>query len=115
MKVEIQARLGKNFFRVVKSSKLDKRLWKGLPIYILKLNQPNKTQEGNKSKESDPKWLAKYQDIFPKSLLDAYLCFNSDCRPWRSEHSWRNTLWSCPYSFSFQKHNKRLVSSPTCH
>ena len=44
-KVEIHGRSGRNPLRVVKSSKLVKGLRKGLPIYILKLNKPEKVEE----------------------------------------------------------------------
>ncbi len=64
-KVEIRGRSGKNPLRVVKSSKLVKGFKKGLPIYILKLNKPEKKTE---SDGAEPEWLSEYQDIFPDEL-----------------------------------------------
>ena len=46
-----------------KSSKIVKGLRKGLPIYILKLNKPEKLEEGENSD-----WLGEYQDVFPEEL-----------------------------------------------
>ena len=61
--VEIQGRSGKSPLRVVKASKLVKGLRKGLPIYVLKLNKPDQTEE-----KLDPEWLDEYQDVFPDEL-----------------------------------------------
>ena len=58
--MEIHGRSGKNSLRVVKSSKLVKGLRKGLPIYILRLNQPSNVEEGKKIKGNDPEWLKEY-------------------------------------------------------
>ena len=61
--VEIPGRSGHNPLRVVKANKLVKGFQKGLPIYILKLNKPEKKPEGE-----EPEWLQEYQDIFPDEL-----------------------------------------------
>ena len=51
--------------RIVKTSKLAKGLRKGLLFYVVKLNKPK-----GKPKEGEPKWLTKYNDVFPKELTD---------------------------------------------
>ena len=66
--MEIHGRSGKNSLRVVKSNKLVKGLRNGLPIYILRLNQPPKVEEGKKIEGNDLEWLNEYQDIFPEEL-----------------------------------------------
>ena len=48
--VKIQGRSGKNPLKVVKANKIAKGYRKGLPIYILKLNKPEKLEESQ-----DPK------------------------------------------------------------
>ena len=63
--VHIQGKRGKAPLRVVKAAKLVKGLKKGLPIYLLKLNDPSKKPEGNK-----PEWLSEYQDVFPEELTE---------------------------------------------
>ena len=62
-KVTIQGRSGKNPLMVVKANKIAKGYWKGLPIYILKLNKLEKLEESQ-----DPEWLKEYKDVFPKEL-----------------------------------------------
>ena len=64
-KVEIHGRAGKNPLKVVKSSKIIKGFRKGLPIYIIKLNKPEKEPEN-----LGPEWLSEYQDIFPDELTN---------------------------------------------
>ena len=62
-KVQIQGRSGRNPLKVVKANKLVSGLRKGLSIYILKLNKPEKVEEGQ-----EPSWLREYQDVFPEEL-----------------------------------------------
>ena len=50
--VEITRKSGRNPLRVVKANKLVKGFQKGLPIYILKINKPDKKSEGE-----EPEWL----------------------------------------------------------
>ena len=45
--------------------KLLKGLKKGLPIFVLKLNNPSKSTEGE-----EPKWLSEYQDVFLEELIE---------------------------------------------
>ena len=47
--------------------KLLKGLRMGLPIYVLKLNNPSKSTavEGD-----EPEWLSEYQDVFPQELSE---------------------------------------------
>ena len=61
--VQVQGRLGRNPFKIVKTKKIARGFRKGLPIYILKLNKLEKVEEGQ-----DPIWLKEYQDIFPEEL-----------------------------------------------
>ena len=44
-KVTIEGRSGKNPLKVVKANKIAKGYKKGLPIYILKLNKPERLEE----------------------------------------------------------------------
>ena len=62
-RVTIQGRSGKNPLKVVKANKIAKGYRKGLPIYILKLNKPEKLEESQ-----DPEWLKEYKDVFPEEL-----------------------------------------------
>ena len=62
-RVTIQGRSGKNPLKVVKANKIAKGYKKGLPIYILKLNKPERLEESQ-----DPKWLKEYKDVFPEEL-----------------------------------------------
>ena len=61
----VSRRVGYTPLRVVKVSRLIKGLRKGLPIYAVKLNRPE-----SGSKEGEPKWMADYNDVFPKELVD---------------------------------------------
>ena len=45
------------------SNKIVKGFKKGLPVYVLKLNKPEKQEEGE-----DPEWLDESADIFPKEV-----------------------------------------------
>ena len=49
----------------VKANKIAKGYRKVLPIYILKLNKPNKLEESQ-----DCEWLKEYQDVFPNKLTN---------------------------------------------
>ena len=51
-RIKKQGRSSKNPLKVVKAYKIAKGYKKGLPIYILKLNKPEKLEESQ-----DPKWL----------------------------------------------------------
>ena len=62
-KVQIQGRSGRNPLKVVKANKLVSGLRKGLSIYILKLNKPEKVE-----KVQEPSWLREYQDVFLEEL-----------------------------------------------
>ena len=62
--VEIPGRSGRNPLRVVKANKLIKGFQKELPIYILKLNKPEKKP----AEGEEPEWLKEYQDVFPDEL-----------------------------------------------
>ena len=61
--VTIRGRSGKNPLKVVKGNKIAKGYRKGLPIYILKLNKPEKLEESQ-----EPKWLNEYKDVFCEEL-----------------------------------------------
>ena len=50
---------------MVKANKLAKGMRKGLPIYVIKLNKPDK-----ETSKLEPEWLSEYQDVFPKELTD---------------------------------------------
>ena len=63
--VLVSGRVGYAPLRVVKIAKLIKGMGKGLPIYAVKLNKPK-----GKTKEGEPKWLTKYNDVFPEELTD---------------------------------------------
>ena len=58
-------RVGYAPLRVVKVARLIKGLRRGLPIYAMKLNRPE-----SGSKEGEPEWLAEYDDVFLKELID---------------------------------------------
>lgn len=62
---QIQGKSGKAPRRVVKASKLVKGLKKGLPIYVLKLNNFSKPSEGT---EQD--WLGEYENVFLQELTE---------------------------------------------
>ena len=62
-RVTIQGRSGKNPLKVVKANKIAKGYEKGLPIYILKLNKPEKLEEIH-----SPEWLKEYKDVFLEDL-----------------------------------------------
>ena len=64
-RVKIQGRLGKNPLKVVKAKKIAKGYKKELPIYILKLNKPEKQEESQ-----DLEWLKEYQDVFLEELAN---------------------------------------------
>ena len=63
--VQIQGILGRNPLKVVKAKRTVGGFRKGLPIYILKINKPEK-EEG----VQDPEWLKEYQDIFLEELTN---------------------------------------------
>ena len=50
--VQIQGRSGRNPLKVVKAKRIVNGFRKSLPIYILKINKPEKVEEG-----WDPTWL----------------------------------------------------------
>ena len=65
-RVQIKGETGKSPLKVVKALKLLKGLRKGLPIYVLKLNNPSKlSAEGE-----EPEWLSEYKDVFPEELSE---------------------------------------------
>ena len=44
--VQMKGRLGRNLLKVVKAKRIVSGFKKGLPIYILKINKPEKVEEG---------------------------------------------------------------------
>ena len=64
-RVQIHGRRGKAPLRVVKAKQLMKGVRKGLPLYVVKLNKPEKEPEN-----PEPEWLSEYQDVFPEELTD---------------------------------------------
>ncbi|MCO5596797.1 hypothetical protein L7F22_050867 [Adiantum nelumboides] len=68
--VYIHGRRGNTPLKVVKAKQLMKGLWKGLPLYVLKLN---KLEEESKEKETEDKeleWLSEFLGVFSKELTD---------------------------------------------
>ena len=63
--MQIQGRFGRNPLKVVKANKLVSGLKKGLPLYILKINKPEKVE-----KVQEPSWLREYQDVSPKEMTN---------------------------------------------
>ena len=61
--VQIQGRSGRNPLKIVKAKRIVSGFKKSLPIYILKINKPEKVEEGQ-----DPIWLKEYQDVFLEEL-----------------------------------------------
>ena len=66
-RVTIQGRSGKNPLKVVKAKKIAKGYKKGLPMYILNLNKPEKLEESQ-----DPEWLKECQDVFLEELTSLH-------------------------------------------
>ncbi|MCO5564301.1 hypothetical protein L7F22_017961 [Adiantum nelumboides] len=66
--VYIHARRGNTPLRIVKAKQLMKRLWKGLSIYVLKLNKPKKESKDKETKEREPEWLSEFSDVFLEEL-----------------------------------------------
>ena len=61
----VSGKVGNAPFRVVKVARLLKGLRKGLPIYVVKLYRPK-----SGSIEGQLEWLADYDNVFPKELVD---------------------------------------------
>ncbi|MCO5591806.1 hypothetical protein L7F22_045798 [Adiantum nelumboides] len=56
--------------RVVKAKQLMKGLRKGLPLYVLKLNKPNKESKDKETEDKEPEWLSEFSYVFPKEVTD---------------------------------------------
>ena len=61
--MQIQGTSRRSPLKIVKAKRIVSGFRKGLPIYILKINKPEREEEGQ-----DPEWLKEYQDIFPEEL-----------------------------------------------
>ncbi|MCO5566312.1 hypothetical protein L7F22_019989 [Adiantum nelumboides] len=68
--VYIHGRRGNTPLRVAKAKQLMKELQKGLPLYVLKLNKPEKKSEDKESEDKEPEWLSEFQDVFSEELTD---------------------------------------------
>ncbi|MCO5572405.1 hypothetical protein L7F22_026159 [Adiantum nelumboides] len=64
------ARRGNAPLRVVKAKQLMKGLWKGLLLYVLKLNKPEKESKDKETEDREPEWLSEFSDVFSKELTD---------------------------------------------
>ncbi|MCO5612133.1 hypothetical protein L7F22_066395 [Adiantum nelumboides] len=68
--VYIHGRRGNTPLRVVKAKQLMKGLRKVLPLYVLKLNKPEKESEGKETEDREPEWLSEFLDVFLEELID---------------------------------------------
>ncbi|MCO5556517.1 hypothetical protein L7F22_010066 [Adiantum nelumboides] len=68
--VYIHGRRGNASLRVVKAKQLIKGLRKGLSLYVLKLNKPEKESKEKEIEDKEPEWLSEFSDVFPKELID---------------------------------------------
>ncbi|MCO5602462.1 hypothetical protein L7F22_056594 [Adiantum nelumboides] len=68
--VYIHGRRGNALLRVVKAKKLIKGLRKGLSLYVLKLNKPEKESKEKETEDKEPEWLSEFSDVFPEELTD---------------------------------------------
>ncbi|MCO5566300.1 hypothetical protein L7F22_019976 [Adiantum nelumboides] len=68
--VYIHGRRGNAPLRVVKAKQLIKGLRKGLSLYVLKLNKPEKESKEKETEDKEPEWLSEFSDVFPEELTD---------------------------------------------
>ncbi|MCO5576110.1 hypothetical protein L7F22_029917 [Adiantum nelumboides] len=68
--VYIHGRRGNAPLRVVKAKQLIKGLRKGLSLYVLKLNKPEKESKEKEIEDKEPEWLKEFSDVFPEELTD---------------------------------------------
>ncbi|MCO5564854.1 hypothetical protein L7F22_018522 [Adiantum nelumboides] len=68
--VYIHGRRGNAPLRVVKAKQLIKGLQKGLSLYVLKLNKPEKESKEKETEDKEPEWLSEFSDVFPEKLID---------------------------------------------
>ncbi|MCO5610521.1 hypothetical protein L7F22_064760 [Adiantum nelumboides] len=69
-KVYIHGRRGNTPLRVVMAKQLIKGLRKGLSLYVLKLNKPEKESKEKETEDKEPEWLSEFSDVFPEELTD---------------------------------------------
>ncbi|MCO5586076.1 hypothetical protein L7F22_040015 [Adiantum nelumboides] len=68
--VYIHGRRGNAPLRVVKAKQLIKGLRKGLSLYVLKLNKPEKESKEKETEDKEPEWLSEFSDVFLEELTD---------------------------------------------
>ncbi|MCO5559751.1 hypothetical protein L7F22_013353 [Adiantum nelumboides] len=68
--VYIHGRRENTPLRVVKAKQLMKGLRKGLPLYVLKLNKPEKESKDKETKDKEPEWLSEFSYVFSEELTD---------------------------------------------
>ncbi|MCO5556632.1 hypothetical protein L7F22_010183 [Adiantum nelumboides] len=68
--VYIHGRRGNAPLRVVKAKQLIKGLRKGLSLYVLKLNKPEKESKEKETEDKEPEWLSEFLDVFLEELTD---------------------------------------------
>ncbi|MCO5569456.1 hypothetical protein L7F22_023168 [Adiantum nelumboides] len=54
--------------RVVKAKQMMKGLQKGLPLYVMKLNKPEKESKDKETEDREPEWLSEFSDVFLEEL-----------------------------------------------
>ncbi|MCO5597731.1 hypothetical protein L7F22_051812 [Adiantum nelumboides] len=68
--VYIHGRRGNAPLRVVKAKQLIKGLQKGLSLYVLKLNKPEKESKEKETEDKEPEWMNEFSDVFLEELID---------------------------------------------
>ncbi|MCO5567517.1 hypothetical protein L7F22_021211 [Adiantum nelumboides] len=68
--VYIHGRRENASLRVIKAKQLMKRLRKGLSLYILKLNKPEKESKDKETEDRELEWLSEFSDVFFEVLTD---------------------------------------------